>query len=343
MIFISHNEQDKPLADAFVDLLQTGLSIHQDQIFCTSLKGLGIPKGKTFEAFIKEKIKNARFVIALLTPLYYESYFCMCELGASWVLEPNFFPMLVPPLTYRDLKAVLANMQAAKINDASDLDMLRDALVEDKIGNPKVQRWNVKRDEFIKKFDESISTQLLGASNVPAAKFRELEAMHTEAQDVIQEKEKEIKRLNEYAAELKKLKNKAEVSAVDREFDESSDVYDALVAEVQKLTDKLPSCVVDALYHSHNGLEWHPSQNVEGDDIWDKIDSAEKDQMLEVWENRVSPNRKHPKVRNAINKIDELHDFLESEEASDLVEQFEDENEYPLSLRNKEYWDKHLT
>lgn len=74
-IFISHASRDKKLVDEFVDLLQTGIAIRQDQIVCTSLEGMGIPRGSNFVNLISEKLKGAKFVISVITPSYYESMF----------------------------------------------------------------------------------------------------------------------------------------------------------------------------------------------------------------------------------------------------------------------------
>ncbi len=80
-IFISHASDDKELVDALADLIQLGIGVPPDRIFCTSLEGQGVPKGKNFIDFIKEEIQEPALVIVLLTPRYYESLFCVCELG----------------------------------------------------------------------------------------------------------------------------------------------------------------------------------------------------------------------------------------------------------------------
>jgi len=47
-VFISHSVKDKELANAMVDLLQTGIGINTNDIFCSSVEGLGIPGGANF-------------------------------------------------------------------------------------------------------------------------------------------------------------------------------------------------------------------------------------------------------------------------------------------------------
>lgn len=79
-VFISHAAADKKLADHLLDLLQTGVDVPRRQIFCTSLEGMGVPKGTTFVEWIRQELVDAKLVVALITPTYFESIFCLCEL-----------------------------------------------------------------------------------------------------------------------------------------------------------------------------------------------------------------------------------------------------------------------
>lgn len=110
-IFISHSKKDKTLADCLVDLIETGIGISAQDIFCTSLEGLGIPAGVNFVDFIKEKIQNPELVILLLTRNYFYSQFCLCELGVVWILGHKIIPLLTPPLDYSDVNDILKNIQ----------------------------------------------------------------------------------------------------------------------------------------------------------------------------------------------------------------------------------------
>ena len=48
-VFISHSSDDKPLAGALGDLVEAGVGLSHDQIFCTSLVGQGLDAGKDFK------------------------------------------------------------------------------------------------------------------------------------------------------------------------------------------------------------------------------------------------------------------------------------------------------
>ena len=49
-IFISHAVKDKEISNTFVSFLERALQIPQDEIFCSSIPGDGIPIGKNFTA-----------------------------------------------------------------------------------------------------------------------------------------------------------------------------------------------------------------------------------------------------------------------------------------------------
>ncbi len=110
IIFISHAAANKDIADKLVDLLGMGIGISDSEIFCSSLEGLGVPSGTNFVEFIRQQIKEPKVVILLLTVDYFSSQFCLCELGAAWVLSHNIIPLLVKPLEFRDMKAVLVGI-----------------------------------------------------------------------------------------------------------------------------------------------------------------------------------------------------------------------------------------
>lgn len=99
-VFISHAVKNKDIADKLVDLLETGVGISDSEIFCSSLEGLGIPGGTNFVEFIRKQIKDPKVVILLLSEDYFDSQFCLAELGASWVLSHRVVPILVPPLGF---------------------------------------------------------------------------------------------------------------------------------------------------------------------------------------------------------------------------------------------------
>jgi len=204
-IFISHAVADKNLVDKFVDLIETGIGVSSNDIFCTSLEGTGIPTGKNFIDFIKSQIENPKVVFLILTPNYMNSLFCLCELGATWALESNIIPILVKPLAYEDMKAVLTAVQASKINDETDLSEIRDKIIADlEINDPiPTSRWDAKKKKFLSIIPAHVE-ELENIKNPTLDEFNELKNNYEESLNEINKLENELKEINIHIEEIKK-------------------------------------------------------------------------------------------------------------------------------------------
>ncbi len=151
-VFISYTSKDKALVDALVDLLQTGAGISADDVFAFSLAGQGVPPNANFVDYIKKELQRCGAVLAVISPDYHKSAFCLRELGAAWVLSENLYPLVVPPLSFGDLDSILTASQATRIDDAAALSSFAQYLVT-ALGLPafNVARWEVKRNQFIER------------------------------------------------------------------------------------------------------------------------------------------------------------------------------------------------
>ncbi len=235
-IFISHAVKDKALADALVDLLQTGANISADDFFCSSLEGLGIPAGKNFIECIKSQLQGPETVIVILSPNYYESHFCLCELGATWAMSHSLLPLLVPPLTYNDIKGVMTAVQIPKINDS---DMMNQFVMELTkilgISNLNLARWDIKKKGFLEKLP-AILKSLPSPKVISPEKHKELEELMEQSQEALTESENEISLLKAKVKKLKQCKDASEVKDVEKEFSTDQDIFDDLV---EKAKDQL--------------------------------------------------------------------------------------------------------
>ncbi|MGO7821260.1 toll/interleukin-1 receptor domain-containing protein, partial [Rhizobium ruizarguesonis] len=130
MIFLSHANADIELVEAFETLLSKALNITSANIFCSSLEGQGVKKGADFVDAIKGKATEAKAVVALLSPAYLESPFCLAELGAAWALNTHRFPIVVPPNTFEVMKATLLGVVGVKIDQQEALTQLLEDIGE---------------------------------------------------------------------------------------------------------------------------------------------------------------------------------------------------------------------
>jgi hypothetical protein len=344
-VFISHSEKDKVIVDPFVDLLQTGADLSQKNIFCTSLAGLGIPTGKNFIDFIREKVSSAKLTIMIVSPSYYESVFCMCELGATWVLQQEIFPLLIPPLQYDDLKAVLKGIQVGYINDSEALDNLYDILIEKEFVAKNIPRWGKKRDAFIKEIAPlETHKKITGLTSVKSEVFSAINDKYNLILETNQKNEEIIEQPHNQIEELRQCKDKEESSAIMLKYSSENDIFQSLAEKVRETLSLLSSSCIDVLFCYTTGGCYSLPPRFGNEDIHEAIGSDIQERYLECEEDYITVNTDHPKIRRAIKALDKLQNFIieRLSENSDLISSFEDENDYPFDFSNREFWRDYL-
>ena len=341
-LFISHAVSDKPVVDEFFDLLQMGIKVDPDDTFCSSLEGMGIPGGTNFVEYIRGQIQDPDLILLMLSPNYMESTFCLCEMGAGWVMSHNVIPILIPPLDYSALDAVLTGINAFKIDSATKLTEFREQIVDVlKLGAPPVARWEVKRDKFLDKLPDLLK-QIDPPEKVPLAEHKELQEKYDGAMDELKAADMEADELREQIDALKKCKDKEEVLAVELESTGEWEAFMQLCSEAKDCMKRLPSVVCDAIFHDMNGLEFAPD-----DYHWDDVVEASKDDQLEISDRDISLNHSDPNISDAVCALEKVRDFLGNEDSDDgPSEQFwtkytEKYRHNPV-FGNQRLWGKHL-
>jgi hypothetical protein len=343
-VFISHSEKDKVIVDPFVDLLQTGADLSQKNIFCTSLAGLGIPKGRNFIDFIREKVNSAELTIIIVSPSYYESAFCLCELGATWALRQDIFPLIVPPYQYGDLSAVLKGIQAGHMNNSETLNELYDRLLEKKLATKNTARWEQKKDSFIEKFTSlKENNKIFGSTVVPFTDFCLIKDKYGIAQETNQKNEETIEQLHNQIKELMQCKDKEETAAVMQKYSSENEIFDSLIEKVHDTLSPLSSHCIDALFCHITGGDYHLPPYFSNEHIHDEVNTDIQNRYLNNEENGITVNTDHPKIRRAIDALKQLQEFMDGlPKDSDFIDSFEDENEYPFDFSNREFWEGYL-
>lgn len=159
-IFISHSTDDRPIVEKFVTMLEQ-MGVKQDQLFCSSVAGYGIPQGVgDLYDFIRNEMSNDNlFVIMMLSQNYYHSPACLNEMGATWVKQSTYQSILLPGFHYSEIKgAVNPRAMSFRLDDKENrnyaLNELKDRIIvhlgmDDIAHNP----WERFRDKFTEEVD----------------------------------------------------------------------------------------------------------------------------------------------------------------------------------------------
>jgi len=124
-VFISHEGDDATLAGALVAAL-VSLGVPHEEIRWTSGPATQLEPGVSYAQQLAMDIANAKVFIALLTPRFLASPWCLCELGAAWGRAAQrlaerplaFIPLCVPPLRHDDLVAILRHIEVVTLDEA---------------------------------------------------------------------------------------------------------------------------------------------------------------------------------------------------------------------------------
>lgn len=341
-IFISHANANYDSADSLVDLLESGIGIPDNDIFCSSLEGLGVPSGTNFVEFIRNQVSQPRVVILLLTEDYFNSQFCLSELGASWVLSHKMIPILVPPLEYKDVKAVLTGIQVLKITDASDLNQMQEELINTLSikGKPFV-RWEIKRDKFLDNVNEILS-KMTQRKSVSLDEYNKLQSRYEEAREEISKLSDDLTKKETLIEELIEAKDEEDVRGIMKKTLDEPEVFNRLVEKANEVLDNLPDMVKEALfyYFRNEVLPWpNPFDNYRVE----QINKVVEEDYLKPYDEGCYIIEDDPKIENALKVLSELEDFVNSiEETAPFYDYYTENYDHRLNFKSRRFWETHL-
>lgn len=149
-IFISHSSHDKAIIEKFTDLiLQLGIGIDPDDIFCTSIEDMKIKNGEDIRKHIHDNIKSADFSFLFLSKAYKDSEICLNEMGAVWAYDNNVRYYLLPDFNFDEIGWLCDPKSAESLCDASTLDSIQRDLKTFYNLDDKGATWSKQRKNFI--------------------------------------------------------------------------------------------------------------------------------------------------------------------------------------------------
>jgi hypothetical protein len=149
-IFISHSSKDKEVMEKFTDyILQLGIGLSHEDIFCTSIEEMGIRNGEDIRQHIKDNVQGADFSFLMLSKNYKKSEICLNEMGAVWAVDNRVRYYLLPNVDFKEIGWLCDTNKAEKLHDYVVLDALQEELISF-YGLPhKGGIWSRQRQNFV--------------------------------------------------------------------------------------------------------------------------------------------------------------------------------------------------
>lgn len=149
-IFISHSSKDKDIMEKFTDyILQLGIGLSHEDIFCTSIEEMGIKNGEDIRRHIRENVQSADFSFLMISKNYKASEICLNEMGAVWATDNRVRYYILPDVDFKEIGWLCDAYKADKLADSVALDTLEQELT-DFYGLPrKGGIWSRQRQNFI--------------------------------------------------------------------------------------------------------------------------------------------------------------------------------------------------
>lgn len=342
-IFISHAIANKELADMLVDLLETAIGVDHREIFCSSLEGMGIPSGTDFIHFIKSQIKEPKIVILLLSKEYFNSQFCLCELGASWVMSHKTIPLLVPPLEFKDIKAVLLGKQLLRITEKNDLNEMQSEIIKALgIKGKSFARWEIKRSKFLKELSGFLK-EYKPVFSITENEYKEIENNYKDAIQELEQSEITIETLEKTIEKLKKVKDKEAVNDILSDNMDIIQKFEEMTQKAKNAIGDLPYIVEEVLYYDCRG----ESMGMPGfgeDERDEELKYAAENDYIEYSSDGISLVEDDPTVEKAISALRDLEEFIYNSEveSEDLNNYYSQEYDHRLNFKSRRFWDTHL-
>lgn len=150
-IFISHSSKDKTIVQLFVDdILQLGIGLKPEEIFCTSIEDMAIKNGDDIRNHIHYNIKNADCSFLLISKNYKKSEICLNEMGAVWAYDNKVNLYLLPDTDFNSIGWLCNTRIAEKIDSSIALDDLHEQLQQYySLENKSSKSWSRQREKFL--------------------------------------------------------------------------------------------------------------------------------------------------------------------------------------------------
>lgn len=221
-IFISHASKDKVICNAFVELLE-GIGIPESMILYSSSPRHGIPGDMDIFEYLRSHLADGITVYYMLSDNYYQSVYCLNEMGAAWVTQNDFSTFLLPNFT-QSIDGVIDNKKKAySLNNPVELVYLKNKLIEEFTVDVSDAKWEDIKNKFL----EVVRAELQSFKEQKALEMRQ-----DIEQEIASEQELRDKILHEF--ELEKMKvtvdKQAELYEKNAQIDVTKQIFEQILA-----------------------------------------------------------------------------------------------------------------
>ncbi|MFF6014141.1 toll/interleukin-1 receptor domain-containing protein [Lysinibacillus fusiformis] len=331
-IFISHSSKDKKFSIKLMELLQTNFSLIRSDFFLSSDEELVV--GGNWINQIRDDMKEAKVVLAVITPNYLESQFCLCELGAAWINEQALIPIIVPPLNYHALKDTPYRgwAQAITLNSLEDVSRLGDAIKDKKLNRKQfnMTRFGTRAKDFYEETLIPFIEEMSKIEPVTAAAVKELREQNESLTLAYNEVEEEMKLLKTENDKIREM-TAEEIIEYDNEQMDEWDTFMSAVDEAALQLKSLPNLVASVLYYDFKGGQGYTNPE-ENRDL-----RVYENEGLIKWDDGWVPRYEHPAIIKAEKALNDLKKIIQDVYET-IEDRFVDEYNILLGLDYSPFW-----
>lgn len=147
-IFISHSSKDEIICTAFVNLLEA-LGVPEGDILYSSSDRHGVPGDTDIFSYLKEHIKQGISVFYMLSDNYYESPYCLNEMGAAWVVQNDFSIFFLPNFTVGIQGVIDGRKKGFSLDSPGDLIQIKNKILSIYNSSISELKWEEVKNKFL--------------------------------------------------------------------------------------------------------------------------------------------------------------------------------------------------
>lgn len=241
-------------------------------------------------------------------------------------------------MTYDKVQNVLKVTILDKIDNESDLNRFHDNLLvyldRQHIASA---RSSTKKKAFLQNLNDTLG-KIEKPIKINPTEYKTLKKEHEALISESIEYENEITALKAQIKKLEKCKDASQVSQIKSESLSDNDKFIALKDNCETSLEKLSSFTIYILYLYFN----RKNINLKEEYCYQEMKQAEQDSYIKIDEDNgeITPNLNDKSIKEALNSINNLKDFLENNISPELYEKLTNDYAFDLSLSNIRFWEQ---